>query len=220
MTAPSYAFERRLDGRRVTAMTVTFAAHALAVALVALPIAIPALRPHAPVVEAILRDLPEPPPPAPPEPVPPPRALPRTSPRAPTPPAPHIVAEAPTVPAAPAIERPTSIAPPVDSAPGKDPAAVSTPGETRTLAYDGALKLRYPIASLRRHEQGLVYLRVLVDAQGRVERVEVARSSGHPALDAAAIDSVKQAHFKPVLQDGKAMPAWGTVPIEFRVDRA
>ena len=93
-------------------------------------------------------------------------------------------------------------------------------GETRTLAYDGALKLRYPPMSMRQREQGTVLLRVLVDASGGVQRIEIERSSGHAQLDAAAREAVQRARFKPVLRDGQAIPAWGIVPIEFRLDRA
>jgi protein TonB len=73
---------------------------------------------------------------------------------------------------------------------------------------------------LRQREQGRVLLNVLVDAGGNVQRIEIARSSGHANLDAAAREAVQRAHFKPVLRDGKAISAWGMVPIEFRLDRA
>jgi len=95
----------------------------------------------------------------------------------------------------------------------------SSAGESRTLAYDGALKLRYPAASMNRKEQGTVLLRVLVDAAGLVQRIEIARSSGHSQLDNAARDAVQRAHFRPVWRDGEAVQAWGVVPIEFRLDR-
>ena len=93
-------------------------------------------------------------------------------------------------------------------------------GASRVLAYDGALKLRYPPSSIRAHEEGQVLLNVLVDANGHAQRVEVARGSGHAALDAAAREAVLRAHFKPVLRDGVAISAWGVVPIRFRLDEA
>jgi protein TonB len=92
-------------------------------------------------------------------------------------------------------------------------------GASRTLAYDGPVELRYPRAALRRREEGTVLLSVLVDAQGRVQRIEIARSSGHARLDAAAREAVARARFKPVLQAGVAIPAWGTVPVAFKLDR-
>ncbi|MCW5579296.1 MAG: energy transducer TonB, partial [Dokdonella sp.] len=63
-------------------------------------------------------------------------------------------------------------------------------------------------------------LNVLVDAQGRAQQVEVARSSGHRVLDIAAREAVLGARFRPVLRDGVAVPAWGVVPIRFRLDEA
>jgi protein TonB len=55
---------------------------------------------------------------------------------------------------------------------------------------------------------------------GDVQRIEIVRSSGHASLDAAAREAVRAAHFKPVLANGKAVSAWGLVPIEFRLDKA
>jgi protein TonB len=72
---------------------------------------------------------------------------------------------------------------------------------------------------VRAREQGIVTLRVLVDASGLPQRVEIARSSGHARLDAAAKESIEHARFRPVVQNGIAIPAWGIVPIAFRLDR-
>ena len=88
------------------------------------------------------------------------------------------------------------------------------------LAYAGALALRYPPASVRSREQGTVVLRVLVDARGSAQRIELVRSSGHVRLDEAARDAVGRARFQPVLRNGEAIPAWGLVPVAFRLDRA
>jgi protein TonB len=210
------------DWRRVGAFSTTLAAHAAALALILMPLAAPIERSLQRTIEVTFVEAPPPLPklPPPPEPEPlrkPPRptaAPPRPLP--PQPPVPVAVAQAPSPVQAPVATIPT---PPVavDPAPSTPPAPA---GETRRLAYDGQLQARYPAASLRAREQGTVVLRVLVDAQGRVERVEVARSSGHPKLDAAARDAVSKARFKPVLSAGTPIPAWGLVPIEFRLDRA
>ena len=75
-------------------------------------------------------------------------------------------------------------------------------------------------ASVRSREQGTVVLRVLVDARGSAQRIELVRSSGHVRLDEAARDAVGRARFQPVLRNGEAIPAWGLVPVAFRLDRA
>ena len=72
---------------------------------------------------------------------------------------------------------------------------------------------------MRAREQGTVVLHVLVDENGVPQRIEIARSSGHVRLDAAARESVARARFRPVMRNGVATPAWGLVPIEFRLDR-
>lgn len=205
--------------QRIAALSTSFLMHAAAALVLAIPLAMQAQRPAASVVEATVRSEPLPLPPVPPEQKPLPRATPvhhAATPR-PTP----VVREQST------IQVPIDPAPPIDIAPVAD-VPVDAPigdvggpaGETRQLAYDGALKLRYPAASLRQREQGQVLLSVLVDANGAVQRIEIARSSGHASLDAAARDAVRGAHFKPVLENGKAIAAWGLVPIEFRLDHA
>ena len=60
-----------------------------------------------------------------------------------------------------------------------------------------------------------------VRVDGRtVEEPQTPVSAEAVELDAAARDAVQRARFKPVLRDGVAEPAWGVVPIEFRLDRA
>jgi protein TonB len=86
------------------------------------------------------------------------------------------------------------------------------------LAYASPLQPKYPPASMRAQEQGTVMLRVLVDETGVPQRIEIARSSGHTRLDAAARESVSHARFRPVMHDGRATSAWGIVPIAFRID--
>jgi len=169
----------------------------------------------------MLRDEPPPPPPIPPETLPEPRSKPmRAPPQAvPRPQPVHEtvvdVAPTPPIPDAPALKPSVPASAPTDIGEGG-----GTSGASRVLAYDGALKLRYPPSSVRAHEEGTVLLNVLVDAEGHATRVEIARGSGHAALDAAAREAVSRAHFKPVLRDGVAVSAWGIVPIRFRLDEA
>lgn len=205
------------DWQRVAALSTSFLAHVVAAMAVALPIAWQARAPDAtPIIASVIDEAPPlPPPPA--DPVPPTR--------------PHTLART-TPPIAPPVPERSSVqvpAPPLPvetvSTPVASPIAPVNPGAgvvgpSRELAYDGALKLRYPPLALRQRQQGRVLLNVLVDTEGRVQRIEIARSSGHAELDAAARDAVQRARFKPVLRDGVAEPAWGLVPIEFRLDRA
>lgn len=208
--------------RRVGALSASFAAHLAASVLILMPLAPPLQRTLQQAIEVTMTETPPLPPqiPPPPEPEPlrkPPRRSATTPVSPPQPPPPAAVAEVPSpAAAADATAAPMQAAVDVEP-PTQSPAPA---GETRRLAYDGALRTRYPAASVRAQEQGTVVLRVLVDVDGRVERVEIERSSGFPKLDAAARDAVRRGRLKPVLVAGKPTPAWGLVPIEFRLDRA
>jgi len=209
----------RLDWRRVGAFGTTFLLHAVAALLVAVPVAatLAPMEMPAPTVEARVLEMPPPPAlPLPPEPVATPKPRPRV--RATQASAPASIADA-TVPREP-------IPPAEPRMPGAPVASATTPtaegtavGETRVLAYDGAIRLRYPLSAIRRSAHGTVLLRVLVDRDGAVRTIEIARSSGQQDLDRAARDAVRNARFRPVLENGVAIPAWGLVPIEFRLDR-
>lgn len=73
----------------------------------------------------------------------------------------------------------------------------------------------YPLLSRRFGEEGRVMLRVLVDAQGRPQVVEVGRSSGFARLDQAAVQAVERWHFVPAQRGGQTVSEWVVVPIVF-----
>lgn len=76
----------------------------------------------------------------------------------------------------------------------------------------------YPEMARRRREQGRVMLHVDVSADGAPVDWNVLQSSGHPALDAAAIAAVRQWRFVPASQGGRAIAASADVPIIFRLE--
>jgi periplasmic protein TonB len=87
-------------------------------------------------------------------------------------------------------------------------------GGSARYAYNPAP--RYPESARVRNEQGTVVLRVLVGADGLVERVEVAHSSGFASLDRAAIETVRARwRFLPAKHDGIDVESWVLVPIQF-----
>lgn len=208
------------DWRRVAAFGSSFSAHLAAALLITLPLtALPLRHTPAPAVAVLLREIEPPPPPVqppPPEPKPLPRSRPQPRASLPVPSPTRVDAPAERALPAPTIAAPAAVAP--AEPPASAPAAGG--GETRVLAYAEPLRLKYPSLALRQRLQGQVMLRVLVDADGAVQRVELERSSGHAPLDAAAREAVSRARFRPVLRDGQAIPAWGLVPIAFRLDRA
>jgi protein TonB len=95
------------------------------------------------------------------------------------------------------------------------PGAGSVPRQVADVAYSRPPAPRYPPEAKRARAQGLVLLRVLIDAQGRAAAVSVHRSSGHAALDDAARAAVLAALFKPYEENGVARSAEVIVPIEF-----
>jgi TonB family protein len=74
----------------------------------------------------------------------------------------------------------------------------------------------YPERARRENQQGTVMLRVLVAADGSVERIEIAQSSGFDALDQAATEVVRTRwRFVPAKRAGATVASWVIVPIRF-----
>jgi len=208
------------DWLRVGAWSGSFATHMGVVLLVALPVTAPLTRPQPATIEARWIET-EPPPPALPEPPSPvvPRRVRVTPVHTSPPPLPTPVTLEDTPMSTPVADTPpTPVSIDAPSTPTA-PTDIGSGGATQMLAYASPLRPPYPPASVRAAEQGTVLLRVLVDAGGVPQRVEIARSSGHSRLDAAARNSVMRARFRPVMRNGEAASAWGVVPVEFRLDR-
>jgi protein TonB len=75
---------------------------------------------------------------------------------------------------------------------------------------------RYPVASRRRREQGVVMLKVRVSPAGEPEQVQVDQTSGFSELDQAAASVVKQRwRFVPARQGDRPVAAWVAVPMQF-----
>ena len=100
-------------------------------------------------------------------------------------------------------------------------AGTSGPGMTgplpsATLEYVRATSPRYPINELRSGIEGTVVLRVLVDIDGKPADVTIETSSGNRNLDRAALQHVlKTWRFKPAMQNGQVVQAYGLVPVAF-----
>lgn len=75
----------------------------------------------------------------------------------------------------------------------------------------------YPERAQREGWEGTVFLRVLINHEGKPEKVEVGRSSGFESLDRAAIEAVKDWRFHPARYGEKAVESWVRVPIIFRL---
>jgi TonB family protein len=73
----------------------------------------------------------------------------------------------------------------------------------------------YPISSRENEEQGAVMLYACITDHGKVERVDLAQSSGHPALDRSALNTVRHWSFRPAQESGKSIPMCYRLPIRF-----
>lgn len=89
-----------------------------------------------------------------------------------------------------------------------------------TVAYYQNPKPRYPSAAKRRGMQGVVKLRVLVDAQGNPVEVELQNSSGHNVLDREAMRAVWKWRFTPARRAGVAVSGDVIVPVRFELSNA
>lgn len=210
-----------LDGKRIVANAFVIALHLGALALLMMPTRWEPPPQSAARVEplplAIPVDIKVIPPTLPPQPrdavrrpnPTPARAAPTTTP-------PAAVDEAPVLPDAAPID--ATLAPSNDdTGPVEDD---SFGAGLSTLSYAHAPPPRYPPRSLRAGEEGVVLLRVLVDASGGVQQVLIERSSGHRQLDLAAARQVQSRwRFLPALRDGQPISAWGLVPIAFSLPR-
>lgn len=108
------------------------------------------------------------------------------------------VAQPPPAPPAPVAKK-------VTTAPRSDPRRPLTQPE-------------YPPSSRRAGEAGTVILDVYVLENGRVGEARVAKSSGFPRLDEAAVREVKRSwRLTPGTEDGKPVAMWGQFAVTFKL---
>ena len=73
----------------------------------------------------------------------------------------------------------------------------------------------YPLAAFRAGAGGTVQLRVSVDADGRLQDVQVESSSGRDDLDTAAIDAARQWTYAPGRRDGAPVAGTLRIPVDY-----
>jgi len=138
---------------------------------------------------------------------------------APAPPVPQqFITAAPTAPEPALAPAPPPPPAPVTAAPPPAPApAIALPlvPPNFSASYLENPAPAYPPLARRVGEQGKVMLRVLVNAKGTADTVELRSSSGSNRLDEAALESVKHWRFVPARQGDQPVPAWVLIPITF-----
>ena len=76
---------------------------------------------------------------------------------------------------------------------------------------------RYPNASIRAKESGIVEMNVCVSPTGKVDSVELAQSSGFPRLDQVALSIASEYQFEPATRHGHPIAACVHYRIVFKV---
>ncbi len=214
--------------RHAPGAVVAVAVHALALLIV---LAQPHILPQPLKMNVVQLMLPAPPAVTPPKPLPMvarnefktpplPQIAPPQIPQDNTPPvqhnAPAIVTNAAAVASSSPAPQLAAVSPP-PAAPAK-PAAISPPRFDADYLDNPAPS--YPPLSRRAREEGTVLLRVLVDASGGADKVELKESSGFERLDRAALNAVQRWRFVPARQGSEIVAAWVVVPIVFSLKQA
>jgi len=78
-----------------------------------------------------------------------------------------------------------------------------------------ALEKAYPPALRDEGVGGTVQVWFFLDENGMVQRTQINESSGHQALDDAALEVADKIEFTPALNEDKKVPAWISLPITF-----
>lgn len=92
---------------------------------------------------------------------------------------------------------------------------VTAPKEISSVEYVRKPLAKYPAAARALKQRGMVTLRALIDANGRATEVNVYRSSGYKLLDDAAREAALNALYKPYMENGRAVPVYVLIPVEF-----
>jgi protein TonB len=76
----------------------------------------------------------------------------------------------------------------------------------------------YPRSARKAALEGIVRIAAFIDESGVVVSAEVLTSSGHRALDQAALQAVRRTFFEPALQAGRSVPFRLIIPVRFKLN--
>lgn len=92
------------------------------------------------------------------------------------------------------------------------------PGGTSALFEFLQQNVKYPQIAYENNIQGRVIVQFVVDKDGSITNVQVAKSGGDPSLDKEAVRVVKaMPKWRPGMQKGKPVRAKYTMPVNFRL---
>lgn len=188
----------------------TMTAELLSPAPVAAPVALQSIAPPPPKPTPPVHTKPKVQPKPAPTPKPTPTPLPQVAAPSPTPvAAPDPTPPAPAAPAAPAAQAAPAI--------GRQTMEIAAPKNVSHLDCNIA-RPDYPSLSKRRGETGTAYVKFVVGLTGKLENIELKKSSGFSRLDDAALAAVHASACKPYLENGQPIRAAYTQPYDFNLN--
>ena len=104
------------------------------------------------------------------------------------------------------------------AAPSQASASGQPGADRRAQPASGNPPPEYPWRARVRGHEGRVVLSIWVRADGGAERLAVAQSSGHAALDRAAVEAVERWTFEPARRSGIDTDSILHLPVIFRLD--
>jgi len=118
-------------------------------------------------------------------------------------------------PTSPKVSKPTAPAP--GAAPrGRAPAPRASFVQAKVLRTE---RPSFPESARRRGLEGTTYVRLAIDAGGRVTSTSIATSSGNSAFDAAALRAAAKWRFEPASSDGSPTASQIIIPIRFKLGK-
>lgn len=77
------------------------------------------------------------------------------------------------------------------------------------------LPFRYPPAAWRERVGGETRLRIHITREGTVDSAYVVKSSGHAALDSAALAGARRLRYRPARQGEEPVAVWAVLPVRY-----
>lgn len=95
------------------------------------------------------------------------------------------------------------------------PSSGGTVGSPQGVRLVGKGKPTYPPAAREAGQEGIVYVRLRISADGEVLDAWIFKSSGHRLLDRAALSWAREQQYRPARQGNDAVEAEVTHPVKF-----
>ncbi|MFQ5822532.1 MAG: energy transducer TonB [bacterium] len=78
--------------------------------------------------------------------------------------------------------------------------------------------LKYPQIAVKAEIEGLVFVKVLVGVEGRIEKMEIIKAKpANIGFEESAMEAIKKVRWKPAKQRDKKIRVWVTIPVQFQL---